>query len=64
MADYRVYLLRADRKIVTAREISCADDEEATARARRLRGEFAGVEIWCGRRLVRASEMAFPDAGP
>ena len=65
MSDYRVYLLRADRTIATARNISCADDAEALARARRLRGEFAGVELWCGRRLVREPEgrVADPTSG-
>jgi hypothetical protein len=52
MLDYRVYLLDEGGRVGQIPEvIRCANDEDATRRARRLQGHLA-AEVWQGARLV------------
>src|SRR5690348_1495532 len=51
-AYYRFYLLQADNHIARRREDYFANDAIAMAAAKRLIGDFPGVEIWCGPRKV------------
>jgi hypothetical protein len=51
-AYYRFYLLQADNHIARRREDYFANDAIAMVAAKRLIGDFPGVEIWCGPRKV------------
>ena len=51
MKTYRVYLLDEAGHIRRAREMDCANDGEAIARARLLAAQ-QGVEVWERARLV------------
>ena len=51
MADYRLYFLNANNRIVRAEDLDCADDAAAVAAAQAL-DHAASIEIWNRRRLV------------
>jgi hypothetical protein len=51
MPEYRAYQVGLDGRIVGFEPMVCADDSEATERARRLVNGH-DVELWSGERLV------------
>jgi len=52
MPDYRIYCLDGAGKISFAEELSASSDEEAIAKAHRLKQKALKCEVWQGRRLV------------
>jgi hypothetical protein len=51
MPDYRAYVVGSDGHFIGFEAISCADDTEATVKAKRL-VDGHDVELWEGGRLV------------
>jgi hypothetical protein len=51
MGNYRLYCIRRGH-FFHCEAFDAADDEEASARSLRLRGD-AAAELWCGARKVR-----------
>jgi hypothetical protein len=60
MINYRAYLIGRNGHIQGYEPLSCADDAEAIAAARRLIGSH-GVEIWQDSRRVITLERAQND---
>jgi hypothetical protein len=52
MPHYHVYLLNTEKRITAVREIDCADDDAALARAACLMDGHAGAEVRLQARLV------------
>jgi hypothetical protein len=57
MPAYRITVVRLDGRLFRARDIECADDEEAVAKAMQAANGYA-VEIWHQKRLVARAPMA------
>jgi hypothetical protein len=57
MPAYRINVVRLDGCLFRARDIECADDEEAVAKAMQAANGYA-VEIWDQKRLVARAPMA------
>ncbi|MDO6414980.1 hypothetical protein Q4F19_11365 [Sphingomonas sp. BIUV-7] len=51
MADYRIYRLNRENRVIGGTDFAAESDELAVAEGIRL-DHAAMVEIWCGRRLV------------
>jgi len=52
VAFYRFYLLQADDHVARRREDYFTNDAMAMVAAKRVIGDYPGVEIWCGPRKV------------
>lgn len=53
MAEYKIYSLDAEGKIVTVQELEAWTDDEAILKARTMQG-LRKCEVWQGNRLVAA----------
>jgi hypothetical protein len=63
MADYRAYTVGLDGHFVGHQPLVCADDAEATDKARRL-VDGLDIELWCGTRLVARLEASKSKIAP
>jgi hypothetical protein len=67
VAEYRAYLVGQDGHFVGYEPIICADDSEATEKAKRL-VDGHDVELWSGPRLVvrldHAAPLEYVELGP
>lgn len=65
--EYRFYWIGPDEHIQAARNLECASDAEARAKALEIIGDFPTMEVWEGTRRVerltgRASDQRNPRA--
>jgi hypothetical protein len=51
MPEYRIYTVRHDGHLVAGEDIVCANDQEATERARQA-AKYHDVELWDGGRFI------------
>jgi hypothetical protein len=51
MADYRVYTVGLDGRLIGFEPLACADDAEAIEKAKRFVGDWS-IELWNGPRFV------------
>jgi hypothetical protein len=63
MADYRAYSVGLDGHFVGYEPLVCADDSEATDKARRL-VDGHDIELWSGTRLVARLEASKTKIAP
>ncbi len=63
MDDYRIYLLDGAGRIISGTDRQCMSDDEASAAARALAGEWGEAEVWQGVRCVGRVSATMPQAG-
>ena len=62
LADYRLYLLDLDGRIMQAADLEADDDEMALAHVRHRR-DTTDIELWCGKRKVARIPRQLPGDG-
>ena len=60
MDDYRIYLLDGAGRIISGTDRQCMSDDEASAAARALAGEWGEAEVWQGVRCVGRVSATLP----
>lgn len=66
IADYRIYLLDGDGRIVTGSGVSCGDDQDACVQAQQMLDGTSSnqAEVWTGTRCIGRVAAVSTPTGP